>query len=125
MLTKGCVYFLKYSNIVQYYYYLKEQFSIWIYFKMQFSHVIAKLNFQQTLIQNNDFIRQFFSSASPYSAILESITYVNNVCCSVSAAPYVDALFTLFPLWSERKQHICIHTLHTLFTYVILSKMAL
>ncbi len=33
---------------------------------------------------------------------------------------YVDMLFTL---WSERKQFIRVHTLHTLFTYVILSKM--
>ncbi len=74
---------------------------------------------------NNDFIQQFVSSASPYSAILESITYIINVCCSVSAAPYTDMLFMLFTLWSERKQHICIHTLHILFTYVILSKMAL
>ncbi len=30
---------------------------------------------------------------SPYSAILENITYVNNM--------YVDTLFTLFTLWSE------------------------
>ncbi len=30
--------------------------------------------------KNNDFIQQFVSSASPYSAIAESITYVNNVC---------------------------------------------
>ncbi len=28
--------------------------------------------------KNKDFIQQFVSSASPYSAILESITYVNN-----------------------------------------------
>ncbi len=28
-------------------------------------------------------------------------------------------LFTLFMLWSEPKQHIRIHTLHMLFTYVI------
>ncbi len=39
---------------------------------------------------------KFVSSRSPYSTILESITYVNNVCCSVSAAPYVDTLFMLF-----------------------------
>ncbi len=30
--------------------------------------------------KNNNFIQQFVSSASPYSAILENITYVNNVC---------------------------------------------
>ncbi len=30
--------------------------------------------------KNNDFIQQFVSSASPYSAILESIIYINNVC---------------------------------------------
>ncbi len=30
--------------------------------------------------KNNDFIQQFVFSASPYSAILESITYVHNVC---------------------------------------------
>ncbi len=35
---------------------------------------------------------------------------------------YADALFTLFMLWSEHKQHIRVHTL---FTYVILSKRAL
>ncbi len=30
--------------------------------------------------KSNDFIQQFVSSSSPYSAILESITYVNNEC---------------------------------------------
>ncbi len=29
--------------------------------------------------KNNDFIQQFVSSSSPYSAISESVTYVNNV----------------------------------------------
>ncbi len=57
----------------------------------------------------------FVSSASPYSAILESITYVNNICCSVSAAPYAYTLFMLFTLWFERKQHIRVHT----FAYVV------
>ncbi len=56
----------------------------------------------------------------PPDTILESITYVSNICCSVSAAPYVDTLFTL---WSEHER-IRVHTLLTLFTYVILSKMA-
>ncbi len=60
--------------------------------------------------KNNKFIQQFVSSTSPYNAISESITYVNNVCCSVSAAPYADTLFTSFTLWSERKQHIHVHT---------------
>ncbi len=69
--------------------------------------------------RKNDFIQKFVSSASPYSTILESSTYVNNVCCSVSAAPYEDTLFTLFTLWSECKQHFRVHTLHTLFTYVM------
>ncbi len=41
------------------------------------------------------------------------VSHVNNICCSVSAAPYTD---TPFMLWSERKQHILVHTL---FTYVI------
>ncbi len=45
--------------------------------------------------KNNDFIQQFLSSASHLSTILLSITYVF---CSVSAAPYTDTLFTLFPL---------------------------
>ncbi len=30
--------------------------------------------------KNNDFIQQFVSPTSPYSVILESITYVNSVC---------------------------------------------
>ncbi len=30
--------------------------------------------------KNKDFIQQFVSSALPYSAVLESITYVNNIC---------------------------------------------
>ncbi len=42
-----------------------------------------------------------------------------------SAAPYAQMLFMLFMLPSERKQRIHVHTLHMLFTYVILSKMVL
>ncbi len=61
---------------------------------------------------NKHFIQQFVSSTSPYSTILESITYINNVCCSESAALYAD---TLFALWSERKQRIRVHTLHMFF----------
>ncbi len=51
-----------------------------------------------------DFKQQFVSSVPHYSGILERITYVNNVCCSVSTAPYADMFFTLFTLWSERKK---------------------
>ncbi len=63
--------------------------------------------------KNKDFIQQFVSSASSYRAILESITYINNVCNVCTR----DMLFTLFTLWSN--------TLDMLFTYVILSKFAL
>ncbi len=66
--------------------------------------------------KNNVFIQKCVSSESPYSAILESITYVKNICASVSAAPYTDTLFTLFMLWSERKLRIRVHMLHTLYT---------
>ncbi len=51
--------------------------------------------------KNNDFIQQYVSSVSPYSAILESITYVNNICCSVSAALYADTSSFLFSLRSK------------------------
>ncbi len=66
--------------------------------------------------KNNDFIQRFVSSASPYSAILESITYVNNVCMQIhclrsdQSVNYVN----MFPC-----------TVHTRFMYGILSKMAL
>ncbi len=43
----------------------------------------------KTLKTNYDFIQQVFVSASPYSTILDSIAYVNNVCYSVSAALYI------------------------------------
>ncbi len=55
--------------------------------------------------KNNDFILQFVSSTSTYSAILESITCVNNICCSVSAAPYTDTFCVLmryYPKWHFR-----------------------
>ncbi len=48
--------------------------------------------------KKNYFIQQFISSASLYSIVLECITFINNVCCSVSAAMYADTLFTLFTL---------------------------
>ncbi len=90
-----------------------------------FSRNFTKLREYFLCVKKTKITTLFVSSASPYSTILESITYVNNVYCSVLVAPYADALFTLFTLWSERKQRICVQMLHMLFTYVILSKMAL
>ncbi len=40
------------NNIVKYFYNWKSLFSIEIYFKMVFIYVIAKLNFQQSLLQS-------------------------------------------------------------------------
>ncbi len=39
--------------------------------------------------KNNNFIQQFVSSTSPYSAILRSITYVNNICKRMYVRGYV------------------------------------
>ncbi len=64
--------------------------------------------------KNNDFIQQFISSASPYSAILGSITYVNNICNVYNAD-------TLFTFKSKRKQRIsvqcCWH--RTAYPYIV------
>ncbi len=48
----------------------------------------STVNFMRKENKNNDFIQQFVSSASPYSAILESITYKQRM--------YADTLFTLW-----------------------------
>ncbi len=47
-------------------------------------------------------LQQLISSASPYSAILESIAYVNNIC---NVCMYADMLFTFR---AKRKQRICV-----------------
>ncbi len=62
---------------------------------------VTRIPFVRKENKNNDFIQQFVSSASPYSAFLESITYVNNVCCSVSAAPYADTYVVYAFIWDK------------------------
>ncbi len=61
----------------------------------QWFYEATRILFVRIENKNNDFIQQFVSSASPYSAILESITYTNNICCSVSVARYAGYVFTL------------------------------
>ncbi len=70
--------------------------------------------------KNNDFIQQFVSSVSPYSAILERITYVNNVCnvCTQIRCLRSDQSINNIAAYgaADTEQN-------TLFMYVMLSKM--
>ncbi len=54
--------------------------------------------------KNNDFIQQIVSSASPYSGILESIIYINNVC---------NACMQIHCLCSDQSVKNVCDTLHT------------
>ncbi len=69
--------------------------------------------------KNNDFIQQLVSSLSPYSSILESITYVNktfNVCmwiCCLRSDQNVNNLNNVSAYSAADTEQ------HTLFTYVI------
>ncbi len=78
-----------------------------------FNRNFMKLLFVRKENKNNDFIQQFVSSASPYFG-----EYHIRKQCMLRI--YADTLFTLFTLWSERKQRIRVHSL---FMYVILSKI--
>ncbi len=72
--------------------------------------------------KNNDFIQQFVSSVSPYSTILESITYVNNVC---NICTWIHCLCSDQSVNSVSAYSAADTEQHTVFTYVILSKMTL
>ncbi len=84
-----------------------------------------RILFVRKVNKNNDFIERFVSSASPCSAILESITYVNIVyniftqihcLCPDQSVNYANRVSTYCAIKTEQQ---------TLFTYVILSKMPL
>ncbi len=65
--------------------------------------------------KNNNFIQEFVSSVSPWRHFGEYHISKQRM--------YTDTLFTFRSKLKQCKQHICVNTLHTLFTYVILSKM--
>ncbi len=68
---------------------------------------------------NNDFIQQFVSSASPYSVILESNTYVNNTfnaylwTCCLHSNQSINNLNSVSTYGSADTEQ------HSLFTYVV------
>ncbi len=68
---------------------------------------------------NNDLIQQFVSSTSPYSAILENIRYVNNICTLICCLHSDQSINNVSSYGSADIES------HTLFSYVILSKMEL
>ncbi len=89
--------------------------------------VISLRSFENTFCatrenKNNDFIQQIVSSASPYSAILESITYVNNIC---NACTRIRCLRSDQSVNSVSTYGAADAEQHTLFTYVILFKITL
>ncbi len=58
----------------------------------------TRILFRRKENKKNYFIQQFVSSASPYSAILESITYVNNVLFCVSSTIRGYAVYVVYTL---------------------------
>ncbi len=73
--------------------------------------------------KNHNFIQQFVSSASPYSAILESITYVNNKCNVCTRIRCLRSDQSVNNVNNISAYGAADTEQHTLFTCVILSKM--
>ncbi len=76
-----------------------------------------EINFVCKENKNNNFIQQFFSSASPYSAIYQNGVSeyplnVNNACCSVSAVPRGYVFYVVYALIWMKTTCPCTYVAH-------------
>ncbi len=78
--------------------------------------------FERKETKKNDFIQQFVSTASRYSAIMEDITYKNNVC---NGCTQIHCLRSVQGVNNISCYGAADTEQHTLVMYVIISKMAL